>query len=107
MSKFPDLPAEDKCDNYIEPLETAGSNSAVINAPDKIKERTIFNLRQLEEVAESLNFLSPARRSRDGSKLIPIHNRKDPDLTLKILIFDLANRVSHHSNLKPQQQKRC
>lgn len=44
--------------------------------------------------------------SRDGTKSIPIHNRKRPSETLKFLIFDLACRVINHSNLGVKMRKK-
>ena len=55
---------------------------------------TIFNSETLKEIADSLDFNSLSRRSRDGERDINIHSRKEPDEYLKLSIFNMANRVT-------------
>ena len=59
----------------------------------------IFNFVELKRVASSLDWNSETRRTRDGSKIIALHNRSLPDENLKYRIFDFANHVTRYSKL--------
>ena len=67
---------------------------------------TILDYKTLKDTADSLDFSSPSRRTRDGEKDIKIHSRKEPDEYLKLLIFEMANRVTIHSNLQSKFRKK-
>ena len=67
---------------------------------------TIFDFYHLQEIVGDLDWNNPNRMSRDGTKSIPIHNRKRPSETVKFLIFDLAGRVINHSNLGVKMRKK-
>lgn len=71
----------------------------------RLQTLTIFNYYHLKETVGDLDFDTPDRMSRDGTKEIPIHNRKDPSETVKFLIFDLAQRVMAYSNLNSKMRK--
>ena len=59
----------------------------------------------MKEVAESLDFESPTRMLRDGTKEIKLHDKKTADEILKYSIFDFANRVVGYSNLLSRMRK--
>ena len=73
----------------------------------RLQTLTIFNYYHLQETVGDLDFEKSNRTSRDGSKEIPIHNRKHPSETVKFLIFDLAQRVMTYSNLNPKMRKKA
>ena len=67
---------------------------------------TILDYKTLKDTADLLDFSLSSQRTRDGEKDIKIHSRKEPDEYLKLLIFDMANRVTVHSNLQPKFRKK-
>ena len=71
----------------------------------RLDTNSILNFERLKEIVESLDFESPTRMSRDGTKEIKLHERKTADEILKYSIFDLANRVVDYSNLPPNMRK--
>ena len=68
--------------------------------------RTIFDSSELEDIADNLDFSSLPRRTRDGSKVIHIHNKVNSSETVKFLTFLLANRVMAHSKLEQKDRKK-
>ena len=66
---------------------------------------TIFSLDNLKDVVNNLDFNSPTRMSRNGSKQIKLHRKVHPDENFKYLIFDMVNRVTAYSKLPPRLRK--
>ena len=67
--------------------------------------KSLFNFEQLKQIGSELNFDSPTRMSRDGTKEIHVHARVYPSEILKFLIFDLANCITINSDLELKMRK--